>query len=65
MSPYEIKTALAAGMSPRELHERVQADHRERVAAEVAAGKWRCPGCRQPMKLKPGKGVILFCDKEH
>jgi hypothetical protein len=61
----DIKAMLGAGMTPREIHERSQADHRETIKAEIAAGKWRCPGCGQPMKLKPGKQTILFCGGEH
>lgn len=64
MTGDEIRAALAAGVSPRELNERAQADHRKRIEAEIAAGKWRCRNCRKPMKLKPD-APILFCDREH
>lgn len=64
MTGDEIRAAVVTGMSPRELNERVRADHREQIETEIAAGKWPCRSCGKPMKLKPDTS-ILFCDREH
>jgi hypothetical protein len=60
----DIKAALGAGMSPRDLHERVEAEHRRKIVDEIASGKRRCPKCREPMKLKDNL-CILYCDRIH
>jgi Zn finger protein HypA/HybF involved in hydrogenase expression len=56
----DIKAELLAGTSPREVHERVEAAHRKRVEVAVAEGRYRCPRCRRPMKLKD-QSCILYC----
>ena len=63
MTGDEIRAAIAAGMTPRELDERLEADHRKQTEAEIAEGKWRCRLCGEPMKLRCGSGTMMFCDR--
>jgi hypothetical protein len=58
----EIDSMLASGMSPKKINEHSQQSHRIQIEAEIADGKWRCPACGQPLKLKPDAN-ILYCDR--
>lgn len=60
----DIKAALLSGMTPRALDDLLQVEHRRKIEAEIASGKWRCPKCREPMKLSKS-GSVLFCDRSH
>lgn len=58
----EIDEMLSGGATPREIHRHFQLAHRKRVEAEIAAGKWRCPKCGEPLKMSEG-AILLYCDR--
>lgn len=52
------------GFTPAQVNEIARAKHQAKIDDEIAAGKWRCPTCRQAMRRKPNT-TILFCPEEH
>ncbi len=52
------RALVAAGVSPRAIAEIAEEAHRQRIDREIAAGRWRCPLCRAPMRRVGTLGVV-------
>ena len=59
----DIKTLLDSGLSPREVHERANATHRDKIQKQIDDGGWKCPKCKAPMQLMP-EANILVCGND-
>jgi hypothetical protein len=62
MNKRQIDALLSSGVSPKRIAEMSAADHRRQIQREISAGKWKCPHCFEPMKLREDCSA-LFCDR--
>lgn len=58
----DIKAELDAGATPRQLHERIEAEHRKQIDREIAQGFWRCPVCGHSLEWSTD-GLGLVCNR--